>query len=180
MHKISLITALFITISSITISCGDNKNEYIKPSIEGKWVVGERIIVSDQNDEESLELTQKANKFLKINAKDDFRIEKTYIRRGENEERGLVGDIQTKYIKLNDESDTQANTNEFELKGDSITIYDGNIEIKGRCNIGEKILSIKRKVTITELLPILESIGLSISDEIPDGYTGTYTTYEYR
>lgn len=182
MNKLSLTftTTLLIMLSFIT-SCEDNKNEQIKPSIEGKWTVTDRFLVSDQNDEKSLAFTKNVNNRLKEYTKEDYKIEKTYIKIGENEDRGLVGDIRTEYTRLKEGyPNINPKTNEFELKKDSITIYDGNLKNKGYCNIGEKILIIKRKVAQAELEPILESLGLVLNDDIPDGYTATYSTYEIR
>ena len=181
MNKLIYTIIATISFTLLSSSCGDDKNEQSTPSIEGKWTVDDRILVSDKNDEESIAFTQLVNNQLKINAKSDYRIEKTYIKRGETEEKGLVGDIRTEYTPLKTGFPSiSAQTNEFEQKNDSITIYDGNLKNVGYCNVGEKILIIKRKITTTELEPILASIGLSIPDEIPDGYTATYTTYEMR
>ena len=172
----TIIAALSFTL--FYSSCGDDKIEQDKPSIEGKWTVYDRILVSDKNDEESVAFTNNVNNALNKNAKEDYRIEKTYIKRGETEEKGLVGDIRTEYTPLKIQFPIPTQTNEFELKGDSIVIYEGNLKNKGYCSVGEKILIVKRKVGVEELKPIMESVFMAI--EIPDGYTATYTTYEMR
>lgn len=178
MNKLISTTALIVTL--LLSSCGGGESEYTKPSIEGKWTVNDRFLTSEQNDEETIKFTQRVNIALKNNAKDDYRIEKTYRRIGETEEKGLVGDIHTKYIALKEGWKEKTITNEFELKNDTISIIEDNLKHRGSCNIGDKILIIKRKVGVDEIKKILLEIGLIIVDEIPDGYTATYTTYEIR
>lgn len=181
MNKLNIISTAILAITLSFSSCGGDDNEYTKPSIEGQWTVNDRFLTPDQNDDETIKFTQKVNAALKANAKDDYVIKKTYIKRGETEDRGLVGDIRTEYTPLKEGYPTPAvQTLEFELKNDTISIVEDNLKNKGACNIGEKILIIKRKVTAEELKKILSSIALVIPDEIPNGYTATYTTYEIR
>lgn len=179
MNKFIAIIATLLSFSYFLSSCGSDDNDKSQPSIEGKWIVNDRFLTSDKDDETSKAFTESINKWLKVNAKEDYKIEKNYRKRGETEERGLVGDILTEYTPLKEGYPTPISlTNEFEFKNDSIIIYEDNLKTAGYCNVGEKILIIRRKVTEAELEPILISIG--ISNEIPEGYTGTYTTYEMR
>ena len=169
--------SLFISISLITIfsfvACGDDndKSEYI---IDGTWTIGDRILTTESEDAEHIAFVKTVNSNLKYEIDEQYTINKTYTFRVYPQ-----GYISTKYTPKKDGLNTPTpQPVDYELKGDSLYITENNAVLKAYCNIGEKILITRYKVTEKELTPILEYAGIII--EVPENFVGEYSSYEMR
>lgn len=168
MRQFKILFTIFVSIPFLLNSCSSSDDEYVKPTIIGTWVTGDRVLKTDN--QEHTDFVKLINLYLAQDSQEDYIISTVYTER----------DIQTTTtprraglpIRVKQAAD-------YTINGDSIFIEDDNIILRAHYNVGEKVLILRRTVKNAELELILRDIAVDPSI-IPDNFTGEYSTYEFR
>ena len=167
MQQFKTLFTILVSILFLFGSCSSD-DEYVKPTIIGTWVTGDRILKTDM--QEHADFVKMINVYLAYDSQEDYTISTVYTER----------DMQTTATPKKPGLPTIVKqASDYTLEGDSIIIEDDNIILRAYCNIGEKILIMRRTVKKAEMELILKDIGTD-PGIVPENFVGEYSTYEFR